>query len=143
MLLATAGELRGEGCWVILGLRWDVKGDMISMKTNLLSQKQQLTPQPTHANENRERDSVDSLSPVATANVNPHNHSWMYPRLYLQHYIKVILYTVTIYSFYIYEYESLQRAWNMCPSGKYYKEKQFIWMKITIILFHIFFLGYI
>lgn len=62
MLLATAGELGGEGCWVILGLRWDVKGDMISMKTNLLSQKQQLTPQPKHANENRERDSVDSLS---------------------------------------------------------------------------------
>ncbi len=42
---------------------------MISMKTNRLSQKQQLTPQPKHANENRERDSVDLLSPAGTANV--------------------------------------------------------------------------
>lgn len=42
---------------------------MISMKTNLLSQKQQLTPQPKHANENRERDSMDSLSPAGTTNV--------------------------------------------------------------------------
>jgi len=57
------------------------------MKTNLLSQKQQLTPQPKHANENRERDNVDSLSPAGTTNVEPHHHSWMYLRLYLQLYI--------------------------------------------------------
>jgi len=57
------------------------------MKTNLLSQKQQLTPQPKHANENRERHNVDSLSPAGTTNVKPHHHSWMYLRLYLQLYI--------------------------------------------------------